>query len=84
MSGKNEVLLKNTIPKVKHGGVSIMLWSRLPVAGMGTLVRIAGKMNAVKYRVAEWALSAKQPYSHTKAYSQGKKRVTLREVSECL
>ena len=39
-----------TIPTVKHGGVSIMLWGYLLAAGTGRLVRIEGKMNGAKYR----------------------------------
>ncbi|KAG2465191.1 TC1A transposase, partial [Polypterus senegalus] len=36
----------NTIPTVKHGGGSIMLWG----AGTGRLVRIKGKVTAATYR----------------------------------
>ena len=39
-----------TIPTVKHGGGSIMLWGFLFEAGIGRLVRIKGKMNGAKYR----------------------------------
>ncbi|KAG2468484.1 TCB1 transposase, partial [Polypterus senegalus] len=40
----------NTIPIVKHGGGSIMLWGCFSVAGTGRLVRIKGKMTAATYR----------------------------------
>ena len=39
-----------TIPKVKHGGDSIMQWGRFSAAGTGRLVRIEQKMNGAKYR----------------------------------
>uniref|UniRef100_A0A8C4T2C2 Uncharacterized protein n=1 Tax=Erpetoichthys calabaricus TaxID=27687 RepID=A0A8C4T2C2_ERPCA len=39
-----------TIPTVKHGGGSIMLWGCFSVAGTGRLVRIKGKMTAAMYR----------------------------------
>ncbi|KAK3535384.1 hypothetical protein QTP70_011608 [Hemibagrus guttatus] len=42
--------LANTIPTVKHGGGSIMLWGCFTAAGTGRLVRIEGKMNAAMYR----------------------------------
>uniref|UniRef100_A0AAZ3Q165 Uncharacterized protein n=1 Tax=Oncorhynchus tshawytscha TaxID=74940 RepID=A0AAZ3Q165_ONCTS len=39
-----------TIPIVKHGGCSIMLWGCCSAAGSGRLVRIEGKMTGAKYR----------------------------------
>ena len=40
----------NTIPIVKHGGGSIMLWGCLSSAGTEKLVRIEGMMDGAKYR----------------------------------
>ncbi|KAG2462665.1 TCB1 transposase, partial [Polypterus senegalus] len=40
----------NTIPIVKHGSGSIMLWGCFSAAGTGRLVRIKGKMTAAMYR----------------------------------
>jgi hypothetical protein len=34
-----------TIPTVKHGGGSVMLWGCFLAAGTGRLVRFEGKMN---------------------------------------
>ena len=39
-----------TIPTLKHGGGSIMLWGSVSEAGTGRLVRIERKINGAKYR----------------------------------
>lgn len=41
---------KNTIPTVKFGGGSIMIWACFSAKGTGELKIIEGKMNAVMYR----------------------------------
>ena len=40
----------NTIPTMKHGGDSIMLWGCFSVAGTGRIVRIDGTISGAKYR----------------------------------
>ena len=44
----------NTIPPVKHGGGSIMLWGCFSAAGSGGLVRVEGKLNGAMYRDQRW------------------------------
>lgn len=39
----------NTLPTVKHGGGSIMLWGCFSSSGPGQLIRIEGIMNSQKY-----------------------------------
>uniref|UniRef100_A0A669BVS3 Tc1-like transposase DDE domain-containing protein n=1 Tax=Oreochromis niloticus TaxID=8128 RepID=A0A669BVS3_ORENI len=41
---------EHTIPTVKYGGGSIMLWGCFSSAGPGKLVRVEGKMDGAKYR----------------------------------
>ena len=52
MSGANPTPhhAENTIPTMKHGGGSIMLWVCFSLAGTGKLVRIEEIMDGAKYR----------------------------------
>ena len=50
LNAKRHVWRKpGTIPAVKQGGGSIMLWGCISAAGTGRLVRIEGKMSGAKY-----------------------------------
>ena len=51
LNAKRHVWRKpDTIPTVKNGGGSIMLWGCFSAAGTWRLVRIEGKSNGEKYR----------------------------------
>ena len=51
LNAKSHIWRKHgTIPMVKHGGGSIMLYGCFSAAGTGRLVRTEGKMNGAKYR----------------------------------
>ena len=41
---------RNTIPTVKHGGGSIMLWGSFSGSGTGRIVRVEGTINGARYK----------------------------------
>ena len=48
--GKGEAFVeKNTLPTVKHGGGSMMLWGCVEAGGTGNIVRVERRMNSMKY-----------------------------------
>uniref|UniRef100_A0A8C5DSB5 Transposase n=1 Tax=Gouania willdenowi TaxID=441366 RepID=A0A8C5DSB5_GOUWI len=41
---------KNTLPTVKYGGGSIMLWGCVAASGIGNIARVEGRMDSIKYQ----------------------------------
>jgi hypothetical protein len=85
-----------TLPTVKHGGGSIMLWGCFSVTGTWRLVRVEGKMNGAKNReildenllrsaqdLRLWRWFTFQQDNDAKAHSQDNAGVPSGQVSEC-
>ena len=80
-----------TIPMVKHGGGSIMLWGCFSAAGTGRLVRIEGKMKGAKYseileenllRTSDWVEGSFQQDNDSKNTAKTMQE-GLRDKAQC-